>query len=619
MHLELSLKNLRISVLGSVAIMTETEILSLPTDTVSRVAFAPNSKLLGISSWDKTVRVVDVASNTVKAKYFHSEPVLDCIFESNSKMYSGGLDKTLKGFDVHTTNEQVLGTHADAIKCIDYAEELGMIVTGSWDTFVKVWDPRQRTPPISVPQTEKVYALSVSKHNLVVAAANRKVMIWDLRNTQYPQQKRESNLKYQTRSVKCSPDGQGFVLSSIEGRVSVEYLDHSLEAQRKKYAFKCHRLKEGAIENIYPINAIDFHRIYGTFATGGSDGFVNIWDGVNKKRLNQFPRYPTGVTSLAFSPDDTNAVHPCEMLVDLTLQFMGGAELLLDGVKETKVNISSESDLTVKELIHWVKDNLLKSRPELFVQDGSVRPGILVLVNDVDWELLGGLGAVLKSGDTVGGISSSIPNGSKGFLCTCSGFEKEAVRELYGHLKTLCEVEENYDDIEAELEALREGEGKKFKQCKVSAKGVIFVRLKDKVKSPDIILLELMSEFDARKPDDKRSALSKIVPVMSTSKAHEVSLVKGINDLIAEVFPKLQEDSKTYSVEVNKRNNFEEIKVVGKVMQFVREKFPSFRTEPKNPSVMITVEIVAAQAFISIVENFVRFRKFRLIDVDNKK
>lgn len=49
---------------------------------------------------------------------------------------------------------------------------------------------------------------------------------------------------------------QGYVLSSIEGRVAVEYLDTGAEMQKKKYAFKCHRLKEGGIEKIYPVNAI---------------------------------------------------------------------------------------------------------------------------------------------------------------------------------------------------------------------------------------------------------------------------------------------------------------------------------------------------------------------------
>ena len=61
---------------------------------------------------------------------------------------------------------------------------------------------------------------------------------------------------------------------------------------------------------------------------------------------------------------------------------------------------------TLKELLAWLKDNLLKERPELFLCGESVyvkfffvftfihtiivcrRPGILVLVNDTDWELL---------------------------------------------------------------------------------------------------------------------------------------------------------------------------------------------------------------------------------------
>ena len=59
-------------------------------------------------------------------------------------------------------------------------------------------------------------------------------------------------------------------------------------------------LQVDGIEQIYPVNAIAFHNRHNTFATGGSDGFVNIWDGFNKKRLCQFHRYPTSISSLAF-------------------------------------------------------------------------------------------------------------------------------------------------------------------------------------------------------------------------------------------------------------------------------------------------------------------------------
>ncbi|CAL9160148.1 unnamed protein product, partial [Musa hybrid cultivar] len=44
-------------------------------------------------------------------------------------------------------------------------------------------------------------------------------------------------------------------------------------------------------------------RSYGTFATGGCDGYVNLWDGNNKKRLYQYSKYPTSIAALSFSRD----------------------------------------------------------------------------------------------------------------------------------------------------------------------------------------------------------------------------------------------------------------------------------------------------------------------------
>ena len=68
-----------------------------------------------------------------------------------------------------------------------------------------------------------------------------------------------------------------------------------------------------------------------------------------------------------------------------------------------------QTQLLVRQLLVWMRDNLLTERPELFMKDASVcavcsrppwllrqreldvccgrRPGILVLINEVDWEL----------------------------------------------------------------------------------------------------------------------------------------------------------------------------------------------------------------------------------------
>jgi WD40 repeat protein len=50
---------------------------------------------------------------------------------------------------------------------------------------------------------------------------------------------------------------------------------------------QCHRRNEEGTDVVFPVNSIAYHPLYGTFATGGGDGVVNIWDGSNKKRLFQ--------------------------------------------------------------------------------------------------------------------------------------------------------------------------------------------------------------------------------------------------------------------------------------------------------------------------------------------
>ncbi|CAL5381713.1 unnamed protein product [Camellia sinensis] len=95
--------------------------------------------------------------------------------------------------------------------------------------------------------------------------------------------------------------------------------------------------------------------------------------------------------------------------MQLTLEFGGGLELLCDSVKIHNVNVDAqdgEDQLTMKDLLAWVRTNLIKERPEMFMKEDSVRPGVLVLVNDCDWELSGQLDTTLEDEDMVVFIST---------------------------------------------------------------------------------------------------------------------------------------------------------------------------------------------------------------------
>ncbi|KDR15933.1 Mitotic checkpoint protein BUB3 [Zootermopsis nevadensis] len=297
---------------------TEFKLKTPPEDGISSVKFGPNSaQFLLVSSWDSTVRLYDVITNNMRLKYTHDRPVLDVCFQDAVHSYSGGLDNTLKMYDFNSNTETVVGTHDNAIRAVEYSPEVNGILTGSWDATAKLWDPRSPRCVGTYTQPDKVYTMSLCGEKFVVGTAGRKVYVWDLRNMGYVHQRRESSLKYQTRCIRCFPNRQGYVLSSIEGRVAVEYLDTSPDVQKRKYAFKCHRIKENGIENIYPVNAISFHTGYNTFATGGSDGYVNIWDGFNKKRLCQFHRYNASISSLCFSHDGTVLAIACCYMYEL--------------------------------------------------------------------------------------------------------------------------------------------------------------------------------------------------------------------------------------------------------------------------------------------------------------
>ncbi|KAI8819179.1 ubiquitin-related modifier 1, partial [Fimicolochytrium jonesii] len=114
---------------------------------------------------------------------------------------------------------------------------------------------------------------------------------------------------------------------------------------------------------------------------------------------------------------------PPTMTLNLTLQFSGGMELLFSHQKELALQTTpsdllahyakpnpSESTLTseaeLRHLLPYIRDTLLTERAELFMQGDTVQPGILVLINDADWELEGELDYVLRDGDVIFFIST---------------------------------------------------------------------------------------------------------------------------------------------------------------------------------------------------------------------
>ncbi|KAK5107623.1 hypothetical protein LTR62_000958 [Meristemomyces frigidus] len=329
---------------------TPHEVDNPPQEPISALCFSPDSSRLAVASWNRDVSIYD---NTASPDIFsfsgrriqYRAPVLDVCWGGDSEtLYTVGTDWDVRRVDISQAADDgaegqgtqlILSTHEAPSNKIAYSPSYGLIISTSWDATMHVHDV-SNGKFFRVKLAAKPFALNLSPDKAVIAMAERKVSVYDLSALRTlveqvgvddngmgsnpaenvfeggsPWQQRESSLKFMTRAVACMPDGSGFATSSIEGRVAVEWFDP--EAQSKTYAFKCHRQtvsapadengEETELDVVYPVNTLAFHPVHGTFATGGGDGVVSVWDANTKRRVRQYQNMGASVASIAFSPD----------------------------------------------------------------------------------------------------------------------------------------------------------------------------------------------------------------------------------------------------------------------------------------------------------------------------
>jgi ubiquitin related modifier 1 len=99
--------------------------------------------------------------------------------------------------------------------------------------------------------------------------------------------------------------------------------------------------------------------------------------------------------------------------LSLSIELSGGVELLFNNRKKFDITVppptaaaAAGSGPTLHDVVAYLRDVECSQRPELFSSGDGVRPGILVLINDVDYELEGGMDYRPVSGDRLTFIST---------------------------------------------------------------------------------------------------------------------------------------------------------------------------------------------------------------------
>lgn len=291
-------------------------------DILSCVRFSPAEDVLTVAAFDDSVLLYNCQSKDgqisprLVSRFHAPAPVLASASTSSHATFAGLLDGSVRLLDYENMKMSLplvpapdgLAHGINHLRSVPNDPNLLVASTFAGAlTFIDLRTPRICHQLAST----KIFAFDTTADRVTVARAEQRVEILDLRALDAPVQARLSGLRYQVTALSCFPSAEGYALSSIDGRVSVEYFSEG--HQHRKYAFKCHRHRDKAagVDMVYPVTQLLFHKRYNSMLTSGADGHVCVWNWDSRKRMKQFPEVPE--VPVALSHMDIN--HDGSLLV----------------------------------------------------------------------------------------------------------------------------------------------------------------------------------------------------------------------------------------------------------------------------------------------------------------
>jgi Prp8 binding protein len=232
----------------------------------------------------------------------HKGAVLDLQWSRDSRViFSASADMTLASWDLETGQRARRHTgHEEIVNCLDISKRgQELLVSGSDDGFIGIWDPRQKEA-LDFLETEfpvTAVALSEAGNEIYTGSIDNDIKVWDVRKKAvvYTLVGHNDTIT----SLQISPDSQTLLSNSHDSTVRTWDIRPFAPTNRqiKTYDGAPVGLEKNLIRASWDPKG---ERI----AAGSGDRSVVVWEAKTGKLLYKLPGHKGTVNDVRFSPSE---------------------------------------------------------------------------------------------------------------------------------------------------------------------------------------------------------------------------------------------------------------------------------------------------------------------------